>query len=43
MWILPKQLHTSAFVADTKALGLDNGVVPATAAKAFITLIQRLV
>jgi hypothetical protein len=24
MWILPKQLHTSAFVADTKALGLDS-------------------
>jgi len=24
MWILPKQLHTSASVADTKALGLDS-------------------
>ena len=24
MWILPKQLHTSAFVQDTKALGLDS-------------------
>ena len=24
MWILPKQLHTSAFVADTKALDLDS-------------------
>ena len=24
MWILPKQLHTSAFVADTKALGLES-------------------
>ena len=24
MWILPKQLHTSAFVLDTKALGLDS-------------------
>lgn len=24
MWILPKQLHTSAYVADTKALGLDS-------------------
>ena len=23
MWILPKQLNTSAFVADTKDLGLD--------------------
>jgi len=24
MWILPKQLHTSAFVQDMKALGLDS-------------------
>ena len=24
MWILPKQLHTSAFVQDTKASGLDS-------------------
>ena len=24
MWILPKQLHTSAFALDTKALGLDS-------------------
>lgn len=24
MWIIPKQLHTSAFVADTKALDLDS-------------------
>ena len=24
MWIIPKQLHTSAFVADTKGLGLDS-------------------
>ena len=24
MWILPKQLHTSASVADTRALGLDS-------------------
>ena len=24
MWILPKQLHTSAFVQDTKELGLDS-------------------
>ena len=24
MWILPKQLHTSRFVADMKALGLDS-------------------
>ena len=24
MWITPKQLHTSAYVADTKALGLDS-------------------
>lgn len=24
VWILPKQLHTSRFVADTKALGLDS-------------------
>ncbi len=24
MWILPKQLHISAYVADTKALGLDS-------------------
>ena len=24
MWILPKQLHTSAYVLDTKELGLDS-------------------
>ena len=24
MWILPKQLHTSAYVADTKELGVDS-------------------
>ncbi len=24
MWIIPKQLHTSAYVPDTKALGLDS-------------------
>ena len=26
MWILPKQLHTSAYVADTKELGVDSEV-----------------
>lgn len=51
MWILPKQLHTSAFVPDMEALSLDlsessqlgNGVVPATAEKAFKTLVKKFI